>query len=162
MKINQMYLLPIILVSVLGLYLGMKWWSSQTANMPQPALTEGLSVDERGESLLKQFGLNKDRSAQLKGTGEGYGVVRWSEDKKSITAVADLPVVSRGMYQVWLKDTQGVLIKLCSMRRSKGGYVLDYTSKLSLPSSFSVVISKEMKNDGQLEEKMLEGEVKTE
>ena len=162
MKINQMYLLPIILVSVLGLYLGMKWWSSQTANMPQPALTEGLSVDERGESLLKQFGLNKDRSAQLKGTGEGYGVVRWSEDKKSITAVADLPVVSRGMYQVWLKDTQGVLIKLGSMRRSKGGYVLDYTSKLSLPSSFSVVISKEMKNDGQLEEKMLEGEVKTE
>lgn len=162
MKINQMYLLPIILVSVLGAYLGMKWWNSQTANMPQPALTEGLSVDERGESLLKQFGLNKDRSAQLKGTSEGYGVVRWSEDKKSMTSVADLPVISAGMYQVWLKDAQGVVTKLGTMRHDKGGYVLDYKSKLSLPSSFSVVISKEMKNDGQIEEVILEGEVATE
>ncbi len=162
MKINQMYLLPIILVSVLGLYLGMKWWNSQTANMPQPALTEGLSVDERGESLLKQFGLNKDRSAQLKGTGEGYGVVRWSEDKKSMTVVADLPLLSRGVYQVWSKDAQNVLTKLGTMRYSKGGYVLDYSSKTNLPSTLSVVVSKEMKNDGNLEEKVLDGEVKTE
>lgn len=162
MKINQMYLLPIILVSVLGLYLGMKWWNSQTANMPQPALTEGLSVDERGESLLKQFGLNKDRSVQLKGAGEGYGVVRWSEDKKSMTAVADLPVLKTGIYQVWLKDAQGAVTKLGTMRYDKGGYVLDYKSKLSLPSSFSMVISKELKNDGQMEQNILEGDVKTE
>lgn len=162
MKINQMYLLPIILVSVLGLYLGLKWWNSQTANMPQPALTEGLSVDERGESLLKQFGLNKDRSAQLKGTGEGYGVVRWSEDKKSMTTVADLPVLTTGMYQVWLKDSQGVLTKLGTMRYSKGGYVLDYSSKTSLPASFTVEVSKEVKNDAQLEKSVLIGDVKTE
>lgn len=162
MKINQMYLLPIILVSVLGLYLGLKWWNSQTANMPQPALTDGLSVDERGESLLKQFGLNKDRSAQLKGAGEGYGVVRWSEDKKAMTTVADLPVLTTGMYQVWLKDAQDIFTKLGTMRYSKGGYVLDYSFKMSLPSTFSVVVSKEVKNDGVLEEKVLDGDVKTE
>lgn len=162
MKINQMYLLPIVLVSVLGLYLGLKWWNSQTANMPQPALTDGLSVDERGESLLKQFGLNKDRSAQLKGAGEGYGVVRWSVDKKAMTIVADLPVLTTGMYQVWLKDAQDIFTKLGTMRYSKGGYVLDYSSKMSLPSTFFVVVSKEVKNDGVLEEKVLDGDVKTE
>lgn len=155
-----MYLLPIIIVSVLGVYLGIKWWNSQTANMPQPVLTEGISVDERGESLLKQFGLNKDRSAQLKGVGEGYGVVRWSEDKASMTVVAELPVLARGVYQAWMKDAQGTLTKLGAMRYSKGGYVLDYSSKMNLPSSFTIVVSKETKNDEKMEETMLEGDIK--
>ncbi|HKY73926.1 MAG TPA: anti-sigma factor [Patescibacteria group bacterium] len=164
MNKNPMFLLPAFVILILGGYLGVKWWKSQIALQKPSILTEGVSLDERGQSLLKTYGLSEQQAAQLKAVegSDAYGVVRWNTEKTSLTVLASLPSIKTGAYQVWLTPDDGKQTKLGSMRIEKGGYVLDYVLKKELlPSKFVVVVSKELKNDAVLEEKLLEAEVQT-
>lgn len=164
MNKNPMFLLPAFVILILGSYLGVKWWKSQLAIQKPSILTEGVSLDERGQSLLKTYGLSEQQAAQLKAVGDSdvYGVVRWNAEKTSLTVLASLPSLKSGTYQAWMTPDGGKQIKLGSMRMEKGGYVLDYVlKKEQLPPKFVLVVSKELKNDAVLEEKLLEAEVQT-
>lgn len=162
MNRNPLFLLPILVVLAFGVVLGYKWWNAQTSNIPKPqgVLTEGVSVDDNGQALLKKFGIPEKRVTQLKSVGrtEGYGVVQWSEDRRSMTVLANLPQLQKGFYQAWM-IVEGSSTSLGSMRMGKGGYVVDYTSLSKLPEVMSVVVSQEWKKDNILEEKVLEGVV---
>ncbi|MBI5151484.1 MAG: hypothetical protein HZA34_02825 [Candidatus Pacebacteria bacterium] len=162
MNRNPLFLLPILVVLAFGVVLGYKWWNAQTSNIPKPqgVLTEGISVDDNSQALLKRFGIPEKRVAQLKSVGrtEGYGVVQWSEDRRLITVLANLPQLQKGSYQAWM-IIDGSSTLMGTMRIGKGGYVVDYTSPSQLPEVMTVVVSQEVRKDNILEEKVLEGVV---
>ncbi len=161
MKQNPMILLPIVLVVIFGAYIGFKWWNSRVETLPKQMISENAAVDERGQTLLKNFKMTEQNTIQLKPVDQGdqtYGVVRWSDDKESLTVVASLPVLTKGSYQVWMSDGQKTT-NLGMLRMEKGGYLLDYKGTSALPSTFTVTVSIESKNDDVVEEKILEGTV---
>lgn len=161
MKQNPMVLLPIVLVVIFGAYFGLKWWRARVETLPKQMISENAAVDEQGQTLLKNFKLTEQNTVQLKPVNQSdqaYGVVRWSDDKASLTVVALLPVLTKGSYQAWMSDSQKTT-NLGMLRIEKGGYLLDYKGTGTLPSTFTVTVSKESNNDGVIEEKMLEGVV---
>lgn len=164
MKQNPMILLPIVLVLIFGVYLGSKWWSTRVETLPKQIISENAAVDEQGQALLNNFKLTEQNAVQLKPVNQGdqaYGVVRWSDDKASLTIVASLPVLTKGSYQTWMSDGDKTT-KLGVLRIEKGGYLLDYKGIDVLPSAFLVTVSKELNNDEVIEEKILEGTVQIE
>jgi hypothetical protein len=162
MNKNPMVLLPIFLVAVLGVYFGYKWWSARTQQLPLQQISDIGAVDDRGQSLLKNFQMDDQNAVQLKATTEAsandYAVVRLSENKMAFTVIALF--AKSGTYQVWM-TVGDKTTKLGTLVSQKGGYVLDYKSKTVLPESFTVTVSREQKNDATLEEKVLEGIVET-
>ena len=161
MKQNPMVLLPIVLVVILGAYLGIRWWNSRVETLPKQMISENAAVDEQGQTLLKNFKMTEQNTVQLKPVNQGdqsYGVVRWSDNKESLTVVASLPVLTKGSYEAWMSDGQKTT-KLGTLRVEKGGYLLDYKGTSTLSSTFTVTVSRELKNDDSIEEQILEGTV---
>lgn len=156
-----MILLPIVLVVIFGVYFGLKWWRARVETLPKQMISENAAVDEQGQTLLKNFKMTEQNTVQLKSVNQGdqtYGVVRWSDDRESLTIVASLPALTKGSYQAWISDGQKTT-NLGMLRVEKGGYLLDYKGTGALPQTFTVTVSQESKNDDVIEEKILEGTV---
>ncbi|MEK7458183.1 MAG: hypothetical protein AAB612_01700, partial [Patescibacteria group bacterium] len=139
MKQNPMILLPIVLVVIFGAYLGLKWWRARVEPLPKQMISENAAVDERNQTLLKNFKMTEQNTVQLRQVNQGdqtYGVVRWSDDKASLTVVASLPILMKGSYRAWISDGQKTT-NLGMLRMEKGGYLLDYTGPSALSSTFT-------------------------
>jgi hypothetical protein len=162
MKNNPMFLLPTILVLVIGGYLVFSWWRGATDSMPKPQVPEeSYMVDERGQSLLEQFGATEDRAIQLKAEEgvEGYGVVQWSEDKSSMTVLASLAQPTTGRYQAWVRSSDGSVKKLGTLRMQKAGYILDLKLGTAVNTNDQILVSLEGTDDQTLEKVLLVGVV---
>ncbi|MEK7458395.1 MAG: hypothetical protein AAB612_02850, partial [Patescibacteria group bacterium] len=129
--------------------------------LPKQMISENAAVDERGQTLLSNFKMEEQNTVQLQPVDQDdqtYGVVRWSDNEDSLTIIASLPVLLNGSYYAWISDGQKTT-NLGMLRMEKGGFLLDYKGTTVLPSTFTVTVSKESRNDDVIEEKILEGAV---
>ena len=153
------FLLPILAVTIVGAIIFSKWWTTRTANIPDTGATTQAPLQESGQSLLSKFGMTDDRAIQLDpvdDTKEAVGVVNMSEDNKTATIVADLPVPQGSVYQAWTNDETGEYVKLGTLQPRKGGYILEYSLKEGEVTPLSITISEEKKNDATMESPILE------
>ena len=162
-----LFLLPILALLLIGGTYTFKWWRARTSiSRPTPTtLEEGINIEEEGKSLIEDFGLSEENSTQLKPSEgvSGVGVANVGDDGKELTIIASLPEPSGedagAVYQIWVQRDGGEFEKLGTMRREKGGYLLDVSKAESFPETFVVMISLERTNDNTVEKEMMRGQI---
>jgi len=135
---------------------------------------QGGDIAEFGEGV--QIGQLTDTEQQevLRGTGdfqtvqmdstneEALGQIRYelTEDGRVLFSVmAGLPQLDRGMYQVWLESLEGDQVrKAFNLKFSKGGF--NGSAGIAADTlPFRVVVSRELNDDNQIEQRLLEATI---
>lgn len=158
------FIFPAIALLIV-LFLGYRWYNAQTVKPTGEVVEngEGMKIDELSTEEAKklQVGSKDLPSVDLKGSGEGVGQVRYevAGDRVSFTVSADLPELNEGMYQVWLRQLNNdSRAKAFVLDEGKAGY-MGSASVTSSMVPFEVIVSKETKNDDQIETVVLTGTV---
>jgi hypothetical protein len=161
-----LFLLPIVVLILIGAVVGVRWWRSQTPTAspsPIPLVSETSDLSDEEAELIKKANLSEKETVTLKKVNgaDAVGAVKVSENRNSLTVAATLPMLKTGeMYQVWLKAKDGSMLKIGVLSYGKGGYMLDYRSAAPLPSDAVIVVSRETNNDSNAETILLEGMLK--
>lgn len=160
------FVFPALALAIV-IFLGYRWYSSQTvkSNGKITDFAEGVQIEDLSSDQLNKLKKNGSKdipSVELKGDAEGVGSVRYeiANGKVSFTVSADIAAPKKGeFYQVWLKEVGGESRKKAfQLEFGKGGYVgWGAVSEDTLP--FEVVVSKETKDDDQIEAVQLSGTV---
>ncbi len=165
MKKYTPFVFPTIALLIV-VFLGYRWYSSQTKPVGQISdFAEGVKIEDLSAaeaSKLRNGGAKDLPSVELKGTAEATGQVRYEikDGRVSFTVTADVPkVTGKDFYQVWLKQVNGESKKKAFvLDDSKAGYMGSAAvSAETLP--FEVIVSKETKDDNQMETSILSGTV---
>ncbi|OGJ41343.1 MAG: hypothetical protein A2378_03095 [Candidatus Pacebacteria bacterium RIFOXYB1_FULL_44_10] len=160
------FLLPILVVILIGATFSYRWWSSRTTSLtPSPIpLSEGMRLEEQTSSTLERLGLTDRQNVSLEpqnGT-VGSAMVSLSEDGKGFTAILSTEDQD-STYEVWMQTSGGAnQVKLGKMRFEKAGFVLDFSQSTALENTFTVSISKETTIDGVQETVVFSGNVNRE
>jgi len=167
MKKYVPFLFPAIALLIV-LFLGFRWYSAQTAKpeVKIPGMAEGVKIDNLSADEMKKFqskGAKDLSSVELKGTGEVTGQVRYEvkDGKIAFTVNAAVPQLTAkaGFYQVWLNQVGSqTKTKAFVLEYNKGGY-LGSASVSADMLPFEVTVSKETKDDAQLEAAVLTGTI---
>jgi len=164
MKKYVPFIFPAIALLIV-LFLGYRWYSAQTTKPTADAspVVEGMKIDELSTEEVRklQVGSKDLPSVELKGAGEGNGQVRYEVNGQRVyfTVAANLPELTEGMYQVWLRQLNSEnRTKAFVLDDSKGGLMGSASIDASM-MPFEVIVSKETKNDDQIETVVLTGTV---
>jgi hypothetical protein len=163
MKKLYPYIFPAVAL-LFVLFLLFRWYNLRTQREGMTSLlSDGVKIENLDPSEASDFlkGAKDYETVSLSGEGTNMGEIRYEikDEKVSFSISTVLPRLTEGKYQVWLKDidSEGKRKGLV-LEYKKGGYVGSAAiSAGTLP--FEVIVSKEMADDDQLEEIMLEGVV---
>jgi hypothetical protein len=156
------FIFPAIALLIV-LFLGYRWYTAQTVKPDGKITDEAIEVEQLSSDEVRnlQNGSKDLPSVELKGSDDAMGQVRYevSGDRVSFTITANLPELTEGMYQVWVRQ-------LDSDKPSKA-FVLDdgkagYTGSASVGANmmpFEVIVSRETNNDDQIETTVLTGTI---
>ncbi len=152
---------------VIVLFLAVRWYNSKTTHSQEKIAEFGdnIKIEEvtpTNQNNLRQMA--KDvKKIELKGDNT-QGEMRYEvrDGKLEFTINADLPELSKGVYQVWLKQVNGdAKKKAFVLMFTKGGYTGSASVSIdALP--FEIVISKEMQNDNVMETVIMKGSISVE
>ncbi len=160
------FIFPLIALLIV-LFLGFRWYTTNTSR-PEGKISEfaeGIKIedlsDTESQKLQTPTGVKDLNTVVLSGSGEAQGQVRYEvkDGKVAFSVSAELPELSSGHYQVWLKAVGGEARRRAFvLEMSKAGYTGSAAiSTTTLP--FEVVVSKEMKDDEELETTLFNGVV---
>jgi hypothetical protein len=155
------YIFPAIAL-VFVIFLVFRWYNLRTQEGDISPFGEGVEIEnlsqEEAERVLK--GSGDFKTVGLIGD-DFVGQVRYEvrDSKVRFSVTANLPVLEKGAYQVWLKEVGGDFkSKAFTLDYGKAGYVGSAAiNKDSLP--FEVIVSQEQMSDNILEEELLKGVV---
>lgn len=154
------------IVVLILIVLGIVWVRNRTI---EQRLTSLPSPTPASEILKSKFNLSLPENGQkidLKVVdGEGLGAASRSFENNTFSqsVLADLPEPRAGeYYEVWVVkgkegDSDYSQVSLGRLVSEKGGYILDYQSSKDYSDHKKLVVTKEMKNDGNMETVVLEG-----
>ncbi len=166
MKTNRKDLIigAVILVGLLIVII----WSRRNQELAISTPTPFPTISE--EELEKDFNLdipdNIDKanlSDVSGGTGLGLATRDFANSTFTVTVLGDLPEPQAGyFYQAWaVRGNEGqtnyAQVSLGKMRVAKGGWLLDFQSKVDYSDYSKVVVSLEKTFDQKMEMKVLEG-----
>lgn len=156
------FLFPAIALLIV-LFLGYRWYTAQTVKPDGRITDDAIEVEQLSSEEVRnlQNGSKDLPTVELKGDDDVMGQVRYevSGERISFTVTANLPELTEGVYQVWLRQTD-------SDSRTKA-FVLDegkagYTGSASIAVSmmpFEVIVSREVNNDDEIESTVLTGTI---
>jgi len=159
------FVFPALALAIV-IFLGYRWYSSQTVKPGKISdFGEGVQIEDLSSDQVNKLKANGSKdipTVALTGDAEGTGSVRYevANGKVAFTVSADLAAPKKGeFYQVWLKEVGGDSKKKAfTLEFGKGGYVgWGAVSEDTMP--FEVVVSKETKDDDQMETVQLSGTV---
>ncbi len=156
------FVFPLVALLIV-VFLAYRWYNLNTTRSGQIAdNSEGVEIQDLTESERNNImrGVGDFKSVELKGDPQTRGDVRYEiQDGKVVFSVsADLPFLSSGRYQVWVKSDDKPAQKMFNLEESKGGYIgTGGVSEASLP--FSVIVTQEQTDDLTMESVVLEGMV---
>ncbi|MEO8581942.1 MAG: hypothetical protein ABI425_05215 [Patescibacteria group bacterium] len=169
MKKSMSYVLPLAALAILG-FLAFRWLRSEPGNpgsiSPTAESAEGIEISDLTGNESKPTGMVDTQRVKLTQTTPSetpeQGEVRYSktdDNATRFTVSADLPELkdNSSFYQLWMEGDKGRK-KAMKLSFEKGGYV----SEGVLSSNFDevkIIISKETKDDDQMEEVQLEGTI---
>jgi hypothetical protein len=143
-------------------FLAFRWYGQRTEKTGEiTEFGEGVEIQELSNAELDKVmkGSGDYKTVNLEGSEEAVGTVRYeiADGKVRFSVNADLPALTSGMYQVWLKATDSDAIrKAFTLEDSKSGYMGSAAiSEETLP--FEVVITREMSDDNTPEQTVLRG-----
>lgn len=164
MKKYLPFVFPALALAIV-IFLGYRWYTAQTTKTEGRItdFAEGVEVNQLSQAQLdklKPSGAKDVPSVALIGEGENLGQVRYelADGQVAFTVNADLPAPQKGeFYQVWLKAVdRDDKTRVFKLELGKAGYMgWGSVSAETLP--FQVVVSKETKDDDQLEMTVLSG-----
>lgn len=166
MQKSLSYVLPIAALAILA-FLAFRWLRTQPA-APQGSISEsaeGIEISDLTGDETRPTGMVDQQTVKLNQATSSavpqQGEVRYNkttDDKTQFTVSADLPELKSGeFYQLWVEGDKGRK-KAMKLVYEKGGYMTEGT----LSSEFDqvkVIISKETKDDEELETVQLEGTI---
>jgi hypothetical protein len=148
---------------IIVLILAVRWYNTKATHTSEKIADFGdnMKVEDLSPSDQKNIRqMAKDvRSVQLKGDSTVQGEVRYEvkNEQLQFTVTADLPQLSKGIYQVWVKQVQGDSKKKAFvLTNMKGGF----TGSAAVNESIlpvEIVVSKEMQNDDVMETVLMTG-----
>jgi hypothetical protein len=147
------------------IWLAFSWWKGQTPDKTGDiaGFGEGMQIEDLTDAERKDVmkGSGDYKSVKLEGAAEAMGQVRYeiADGKIKFSVSANLPELTSGFYQVWLKAVDsGALRKAFKLEDSKGGYMNSAAiTQEALP--FDVVVTKELVDDETQETVVLQGRV---
>lgn len=167
MKKLYPYIFPAVAL-LFVLFLLFRWYNLRTQREGMTSLlNEEVMISELSdeEASKLMMGASDYDTAQL--TGEDptmMGEVRYevTDGELMFSVSADLPMITTGRYQVWLRQTEGAAQrKAFALTDSKAGYIGSAVIDAgTLP--LEVVVSREMTDDTLLEEVLLTGTISAE
>lgn len=161
MKKYYPYIFPVIAL-LFVVFLAFRWYRTSTqSNGEISPFGEGVEIEnlsqEEAQRVLK--GVGDFKSVELTGDNDFLGQVRYEiqDEKIRFSVSADLPILEKGEYQVWLKEVNGeAKRKVFVLDYGKAGFIGSAAiSAKILP--FEIIVSQEMLNDEKLEEILLRG-----
>jgi hypothetical protein len=177
MKRYTPYIFPTV-VFLIVIFLVWRWYDLRAERAAQRLyFGEGIQIEDLtdSEQLAVKNGVGDFQTVELERPttdgvdgeekmGEGTGVFRYEiqNDRVVFSVIADLPKLSTGAYQVWLKQIDGdTTRKAFRLSPGKGGY----EGSAEVPSEllpFEVVVSQEELDDEKVEVVVLRGVVRAE
>lgn len=145
-------------------FLAFRWYGQRTK--PTGEITpfgEGVEIEDlsTAEQDKVMKGVGDYKTVTLTGSGEAMGTVRYevADGKVRFSVSADLPEITAGKYQVWLKATDSEAIrKAFVLEDSKSGFMGSAAiSDETLP--FEVLVTRELSDDNTPEDVVLRGVV---
>jgi hypothetical protein len=169
------FVFPLLALCVV-LFLGYRWYATKT-NRTEGKISdfgEGVKIEELSQAEIERLkstpapsgtpGAKDTKSVDLKGADTAQGQVRYEvkDGRVSFSVIATLPELSTGKYQVWLKQVNGETKKKAFvLELTKSGYMGSAAiSADTLP--FEVIVTKETKDDDQMEATVLSGTLQKE
>lgn len=169
MKKQLSYVLPLAALAILA-FLAFRWMRSQPGNpgsiTPNAESAEGIEISDLTGNEAKPTGMKDQQSAKMTQpediTTPGQGTMRYgttADGKTSFTVSADLPELKsgEGFYQLWIEGDKGRK-KAMKLVFEKGGYMTEGALSAEF-DQVKMIISKETKDDDQLEQVQLEGTI---
>ncbi len=161
------FVFPAIALAIV-LFLAVRWYNSRTVRTDGQIteFAEGVRIEDITQADINKLrGIaNNEKMVELKGADDMTGQVRYEmkDGKIYFSVYANLPELTAGHYQVWLKQVNGEpKRKAFVLEMNKGGYMGSAAiSADTLP--FEVVVSKEMNNDEIMEVSLLRGVIQKE
>jgi hypothetical protein len=162
------FVFPFIALLIV-LFLAVRWYNSRTvrsddgkiADFGDTVKVENLSNDQLNSM---KNSAKDEKTIELKSSDGMKGDIRYDlkDGKVYFSVNADLPELTQGVYQVWLKEVGGDAKKKAFMLTySKGGFTGSAAiSADTLP--IEVVVSKELKNDDVMETSLFTGVIQKE
>lgn len=148
----------IALVAAIILGLGYFFWS-RNDNTPQKIALEPTPTPSVRDRMQEVFGSSviSDEGEKLELSRENQmALVTRSEDKNSLSVLADLENPGTDKYFVWLQKEDGYKL-LGELEAAKGGYVGEYMIESGWQDANHVVISRESVRGETPSNKFLEG-----
>lgn len=144
---------------ILVLILAFRWYNLRTQReeltTEEPIQIQNLTEEE--QAIVK--GVEDVASTELTGEASASGQVRFSvkEDRLLLSVQADLPELTEGNYQVWLKGKDQVEFKKAFvLDYGKAGYTGSAAVGVEI-APVSVKVSREMIDDDKIEQEILSG-----
>lgn len=164
MKKIYPYIFPAVAL-LFVLFLLFRWYSLRTQRESMTSLLhEGVTIEElsadQAQNLLR--GVGDYESVDLTGENPAYlGQVRYElvDGELRFSVTTDLPRLSSGTYQVWLRQAEGdIQRRALTLALGKAGYmgsaVIDAST---LP--LEILVTRELTDDTILEEVLLRGTI---
>lgn len=162
------FVFPVIAIGIV-VFLAGRWYSSRVTDKVTDISTgddEGVIIENLTQSeseKLKEIasGVGDFQTADLTGEGESQGKVRYEikDGKVYLSIFATLPIdeEDQTLYQTWINaNGQESWQKAEILEFTKGGYVANLViSQDKLP--LKIAVSKEMLDDNNIEEVVLQG-----
>lgn len=143
-------------------FLAFRWYGQRTQPTGEISeFGEGVEIEELSGAELDKVmkGAGDYKTVTLEGSAEAMGTVRYEveDGKVRFSVSADLPTITAGQYQVWLKATDSEAIrKAFVLEDSKSGFMGSAAiSEETLP--FEVLVTREMSDDNTPEDVVLRG-----
>jgi hypothetical protein len=153
------------LAFVLVMFLAYRWYTLRIQRDGQISqVGEGIKIDDlTGQSILEVTGAKDYQKVEMSvAAADGMGELRYElspEGKVNVSIMANLPELTSGVYQVWVKSTKGgEATKAITLQLNKAGYI----GSLAIPQEalpVEVTVSKELTNDNQMEQVVLRGTI---
>lgn len=152
---DKRILLVVAAIVILG---GGYYFWSQNDNTPKisPEPTPTPSVRNRMEEVFGSSVVSGEGEKLELSRDDQMALVTRSEDKTSLSILADLEDPGEETYFSWLQKEDGYLL-LGSLREAKGGFVGEYNLRSDWQDANHVVVSRESEQGETPSNKFLEG-----
>lgn len=165
---QRLFTALIVVLVIVGLVLFIR--GGVEKDEAEPSEGEGVRIEDVVSELSTQLGVSVPEDVERisltdvsGGTATGLATRKFDSGRFFHSALAALPDLGPGtFYEGWLaRDVEGEegysLLNTGKLRRSKGGYLLEFLSDQDLSDHSQVVITLESADDGKPETHILEG-----
>lgn len=157
------FVFPLIAFLIV-IFLAVRWYNSKTrrGDGQIPDFADNVKIEDLGQTQVDQMKnqpAKDEKTVELNGTGEVKGQVRYDvkDGKVYFSVYANLPQLSQGYYQVWLKKVDSDAKRPAfQLSFTKSGYVGSAAiSSDTLP--FEVVVTKQNNENEPMGAPLLRG-----